>query len=680
MNNIINTFIIATLFLSVSVNAQSNDNDRKFTALDVFNLEYATDPQPSADGTEIIYVRRSNDIMTDRTRSNIWSVKTDGSENRPLLSGRDNYASPRWSPDGKKIAYTSAVEGSNQIYLRWHDSGQTALLSNLTLSPGGLTWSPDGKWLAFTSRVPVSNPTLAKSPTKPKGANWAEPVHIIDAVRYQRDGSGILSPGYTQIFIIPSDGGTPRQLTSDNFDHGGPLSWSPDSSEILFSSNMHDEWELESSEADIFAVSIEDGTLRQITDAPGSERSPTYSPDGRKIAYTKQSNAPVMFKMTYLAVMDTDGSNEKILTPDLDRPVSNLKWDNDGESVYFQYDHHAVRKVANVDLDGNINIRAERLSGTSLGRPYLSGEYNISKNGLLAFTHGTAMRPANIAIMEGNDRRVLTHLNEDFLSHKDLGEVHEIIYNSAIDGQEIQGWYMTPPNFDPTKKYPLILEIHGGPSLAYGPEFSAEFQRFAAEGYVVFFDNHRGSASYGEEFSMLLHNKYSSEYDFSDHNSGVDAMIELGFIDENNLFITGGSAGGIAAAYAIGLTDRFNAAGVIKPIVNWLSKSLYADSSIGQLYNQFPGYPWDHVDHFWKRSPMSLVGNVKTPTLLMTGEEDRRTPIPEIEQYYQALKLLRVDTIMVRVPGSPHGIAGRPSRLNAKVDNIMAWFERYKKN
>tara|TARA_R110002096_G_scaffold257381_1_gene450834 strand:+ start:165023 stop:167053 length:2031 start_codon:yes stop_codon:yes gene_type:complete len=670
---------VAVLAILATFSATAQENDRKFTALDVFNLEYATDPQPSHDGSEIIYVRRSNDIMTDSTRSNIWSVRADGSENRPLLSGRDNYSSPRWSPDGSKIAYTSTAEGSNQIYLRWHDSGQTALLSNLTVSPSGITWSPDGKWLAFTARVEVKNPTLAKAPPKPEDAEWAEPMHIIDAARYQRDGRGIMTPGYTQIFVLPSDGGTPRQLTTEHFDHGGPLSWSADSTSILFSSNMHDGWEMESSEADIFSISLNDGSISQITSDPGSERNPNYSPDGSKIAFTKQSNAKVIFKNTYLAVMDADGSNEKILTPDLDRPATSIKWAASNNSLYFQYDDHAVRKVARTDLNGDIEVLAEGLSGTSLGRPYLSGSYNVGKSGLLVVTHGTAQRPANIAVMDDGEMNVLTHLNEDFLSHKDLGQVHEVIYNSSIDGQEIQGWYLTPPNFDPAKKYPLILEIHGGPSLAYGPGFSAEFQRFAAEGYVVFFDNHRGSSSYGEEFSMLLHNKYSSEYDFADHNSGVDAMLGLGFIDKNNLFITGGSAGGIAAAYAIGLTDRFNASGVIKPIVNWLSKSLYADSSTGQLRNQFPGYPWDHVDHFWKRSPMSLVGNVKTPTLLMTGEQDRRTPIAEIEQYYQALKLLGVDTIMVRVPGSPHGIAGKPSRLNAKVDNIMAWFERYKK-
>ena len=316
---------VASLAVINTAIAQAEDLNR-FTALDVFSLEYANDPQPSVDGKEIVYVRHRNDIMTDKTRSNIWSVKADGSENRPLLSGRDNYSSPRWAPDGTKMAYTSAVEGSNQIYLRWKDSGQTALLSDLTLPLENLSWSPDSKWIAFTSRVPVEEPKLAKAPAKPEGAEWAEPMHIIDAARYQRDGKGILKPGYTQIFIIPSDGGVARQITNGRFDSSGPLSWSPDSRLILFSSNRHPDWELEASERDIFSINVNDGTLTQITDDPGSESSPVFSPDGNKIAFTRQSNAPVMFKNTYLAIMDTDGSDTKVLTPDLDRPVTNPKW------------------------------------------------------------------------------------------------------------------------------------------------------------------------------------------------------------------------------------------------------------------------------------------------------------------------------------------------------------------
>nr|WP_238322591.1 prolyl oligopeptidase family serine peptidase [Kordiimonas gwangyangensis] len=203
-------------------------------------------------------------------------------------------------------------------------------------------------------------------------------------------------------------------------------------------------------------------------------------------------------------------------------------------------------------------------------------------------------------------------------------------------------------------------------------------QRFAAEGYVVFYDNHRGSTSYGERFALLLQNKYSSEYDFADHMSGIDALIEKGIADGDQLYITGGSAGGIASAYAIGLTDRFRAAAVAKPVINWISKVLTADSYLGQIPFQFPGMPWDNVEHYWKRSPLSLVGNVTTPTMLIIGEADRRTPISETEQFYQALKLRKVDTIMVRVPESPHGIAGKPSRLIAKVENILAWFDKYK--
>ena len=226
----------------------------------------------------------------------------------------------------------------------------------------------------------------------------------------------------------------------------------------------------------------------------------------------------------------------------------------------------------------------------------------------------------------------------------------------------------------------MILEIHGGPHLAYGPNFSVEMQAMAAAGYVVFYNNYRGSLSYGEEFALLLQYKYSSPEDFEDHMSGIDALIDKGFIDENNLFITGGSAGGIATAYAIGLTDRFNAAVSAKPVINWLSKTLTADSMVSQIYHQFPGPPWENLKHYWERSPLSLVGNVSTPTLLITGEDDRRTPISETEQFYQALRLKGVESAMIRIPDASHGIASVPSRIITKVDHILAWFERYKKD
>jgi dipeptidyl aminopeptidase/acylaminoacyl peptidase len=257
--------------------------------------------------------------------------------------------------------------------------------------------------------------------------------------------------------------------------------------------------------------------------------------------------------------------------------------------------------------------------------------------------------------------------------------VQEVTYASDFDGTEIHGFYLTPPDFDPSQQYPMILEVHGGPHLAYGKFFSAEMQLMAASGYIVFFDNYRGSTSYGEAFARLLQGKYASREDFRDHMSGVDHMINKGFVDPQNLFVSGGSAGGIAAAYAIGLTDRFNAAVAAKPVINWISKTLTADSYVYQINHQFSGPPWEQFAEYWQRSPLSLMANVVTPTMLLTGEEDRRTPISETEQFYQALKLKGVDAAMVRLPGSSHGIAGRPSRLLSKVGHSLAWFERYRK-
>ena len=376
--------------------------------------------------------------------------------------------------------------------------------------------------------------------------------------------------------------------------------------------------------------------------------------------------------------MDWEDKQSNSIAPDFDRSVNNQTWISKN-SFAISYDDHGKRKVATMTTKGKITDLTDSVSGTTLGRPYISGEFNANYRGDIVFTKGDAQTPADVAIVTKRKKVTqLTKLNDDLLSHKQLGQVNEINYKSSFDGEAIQGWYITPPNFDPTKKYPMIIEIHGGPHLAYGPHFSAELQRFAAEGYVVFYDNHRGSSSYGERFAMLLKYKYSSKEDFADHNSGVDAMIAKGFVDADQVFIAGGSAGGIATAYAIGLTDRFKAAVVVKPVIYWLSKVLTADSGLRQIPTQFPGMPWDHVEHYWQRSPMSLVGNVTTPTMLMTGEKDLRTPMAETEQYYQALNLRKVDTVLIKIPGAYHGIAGKPSRMITKIEHTLAWFEKFK--
>jgi dipeptidyl aminopeptidase/acylaminoacyl peptidase len=670
-------FLTLSLLFAMTIAAQTEDKLAIFDPMDVFELEWATDPRVSPDGGTIVYVRKSNDIMKDRERSNLWQITLDKQDHRPLYSGIKSARSPRWSPDGTKLAFISNDTGSQQIHVRWMDNGETAVITQLQNSPSNLTWSPDGKWLAFTMNVQASFEPIAKSRAKPEGAEWAKKPITVTSTQYQYDGRGIVEPAFRHVFIVPADGGSARQLTGGNFNHYGFLTWSPESDRIYFSANRSEDWELVSDEADIYSVTVSSKKIEQITNEPGAERSPVISPNGELIAFSKEERRPLAYTPNRISVMSLNGSNIRLLTQDLDGDASNVIWADDSKSLYYTYDERGIRKIGQVSIKGKINKVTDGLGGTTLGRPYLSGSFHAN-NKTIAFTYGQADRPANIAVFNEDKLKILTSLNEDLLGHKTLGEVNEIIYKSSFDEQEIQGWYITPPDFDPSKKYPLILEIHGGPHLAYGPHFSAELQIMAAAGYVVFYNNYRGSLSYGEDFALLLQYKYSSKEDFADHMSGIDSLIDLGFIDDENLFIAGGSAGGIATAYAVGLTDRFNAAVAAKPVINWLSKPLTADSMVGQIYHQFPGPPWEHVEHYWKRSPLSLMGNVTTPTMLITGENDRRTPISETEQFYQALRLRGVDSAMVRLPDTSHGIASRPSRLISKVDHILAWFERYK--
>lgn len=655
-------------------NAESDD--RRFRAEDIFELEYAADPRISPDGRQVVYVRNSLDIMKDATRSNLWIIDSDGSDHRPLMSGRKNYSSPRWSPDGKRLAFVSGAEGKPQLYVRWMDSGQTALLTNLQQAPSAVSWSPDGRSLAFVMQVPANRAPLAKPPEKPEGAKWAPPVKLVDRLVYRIDGQGMTELAWRHIFIVPAEGGTPRQLTEGDFHHSGPLSWTPDGKHIVFSANRSEDWEYEPTESDLYRIAMADGTLEQLTTRKGPDSNPVVSPNGRYIAYNGFDDREVGYQHTHLYVMDSEAKTTRNLSVSLDRSVQNLNWAGNNR-VMYQYDDHGVTKLAGVSLSGSHRVFADRLGGTSLGRPYTSGSYTVSDKGSFAFTVNSPQRPADVAAGTGRQTRQLTHLNEDLLAHRDLASVEAMTWPSSFDGREIQGWVALPPGFDPAQRYPLILEIHGGPYAAYGPNFSAEIQRYAAEGYVVLYANPRGSTSYGEEFAGLINHAYPGN-DYDDLMSGVDALLKENYIDQDNLFVTGGSGGGVLTAWIVGRTDRFNAAVVAKPVINMTSFALTADF-VNYFYKYwFTAYPWEAPQEYWRRSPLSLVGNVKTPTMLLTGESDLRTPISESEQFYVALKLQKVDTALLRIPGAPHGIAGRPSNMIAKVDNILGWFKKYR--
>jgi dipeptidyl aminopeptidase/acylaminoacyl peptidase len=624
-------------------------------------------------------VRASYDIMTDRARRNLWMVNADGTNNRPLRSESKSFQSPRWSPDGTRLAYVSAAEGSPQLYVRWMDSGQTALLTNLVHAPDSITWSPDGKTIAFSALVPSDKKPLAPPPPRPEGAQWAPPVKVIDSVVYRADGAGYLESGYDHIFVVSAEGGTPRQITDGDFNDDGPLSFTPDGRRIVFAANRGANWERDPQNNEVFSVDIATQQLTQLTKRVGPDNSPVVSPDGRKIAYLGFDDRVQGYQVTHLYVMDADGSNGREVTGAFDRDIADPQWAADSRGVYFDYDERGVRKIGYVSLDGKVRTLAGNVGGTDVGRPYTSGGFSVARNGRVAFSVNSTASPADVATATlSGGAKTLTALNADLLGAKTQGKVREITWKSSHDQREIQGWVMTPPDFDPAKKYPMILEIHGGPFAAYGPNYSAEMQLFAAAGYMVLYCNPRGSTSYGEEFGNLIHHAYPG-FDYDDLMSGVDQLIAGGNVDTDNLFVTGGSGGGVLTAWIVGKTDRFRAAVVAKPVINWSSFVLTSDANNFFYKYWFGAQPWEQPQEYWKRSPLSLVGNVKTPTMLLTGESDYRTPIGESEQFYQALKLRGVDTLMVRIPEASHGMTARPSNLIAKVDNILAWFGRYRK-
>ncbi len=669
--------LVLAMALATTGAASDTSLDR-FELSDVFELELAADPQISPDGSQVAYVRSFMDVMKDRRLGNLWTVSSDGARHRPLTTGPNSYGSPRWSPNGDRLAFTSNEDGSSQIYVRYMDDGQTARLTQLTHSPSGLSWSPDGDWLAFDMFVPSKPEPFTKLPTKPEGAEWAKAPTVIQKLRYRADGAGYLDDGYRHLFVVSAEGGTPRQLTDGDFNHGGRLSWPPDGAEILFSANRHEGGEYDPRNSEVYSVSVETGEVTPLTDRHGPDSNPTISPDGKRIAYTGYDDRYQGYQVTTLYVMDRDGTNPRVLTDALDRDVSQATWRADSRGLFFRYDDQGDTKLALVDLDGKVETIVGGLGGLSLGRPYAGASFSASKNGVLAYTYSTPTRPADVGVVapgESEGSR-LTDLNADLFGHKTLGETEEIWFESSHDGRRIQGWIAKPPGFDPTEKYPLILEIHGGPFSNYGDRFAAEIQLYAAAGYVVLYTNPRGSTSYGGEFGNLIHHNYPGE-DYDDLMSGVDAMIERGHVDSERLFVTGGSGGGVLTAWIVGKTNRFRAAVVAKPVINWYSFVLTADAYPVFYKYWFPGFPWDEPEHYMTRSPLSLVGNVETPTMLLTGESDHRTPISETEQYYQALKLRKIEAAMVRIPGASHGIANRPSQLIAKVAYILEWFERH---
>ncbi len=650
---VVAALLAATLMISSTSALRAQDAAHELTAMDEFQIQLPTDPQISPDGKRIVYVRRFADPMTDKRYSNLWIINSDGTDHRPITTGNRSDSSPRWSPDGTRLAYLSDADGKQQIYVRWMDTGQSARITNLEQAPDAVAWSPDGKMLSFSALVLGKGPHVADLPAPPSGAKWADPPAAYDRLVYRFNGTGYLKPGYMQVFVVDSEGGAPRQVTNGNFPNGGNefgpsrASWTPDGKFLIISVNRHPESDHAYFDDEVYEFSVADGALRALTNRKGPDNSPVVSPSGKFIAYTGYDDRYQGHQTTKLYLMNRDGSNSHSLSDKLDRDVQDPQWASDSSGVYFRYDDQGDSKVGFYSVDGAFKKIADHLASTTGAGG--SGTFSLSRTGTIALTYGRPDNPGDIAVSNMGAMKVLTSLNQELLAQKKPGH---------------------------TKKYPLVLEIHGGPFADYGDRFDFEKQVLAARGYVVVYVNPRGSTSYGEEFANLIHHAYPGD-DFDDLNSGVDAVIAKGYIDTHNLFVTGGSGGGVLTCWTIEHTDRFRAAASLYPVINWYSFALTSDIPFITKY-WFPGLPWENTGNYMQRSLTNLVAKVKTPTLVMTGEADYRTPISEAEQFYEALKLLNVDTVLVRVPEEPHGISRRPSHHIAKMLYIAGWFEQHK--
>ena len=663
-----------TLMAPTAWGQESAAASRTFMGEDLFRLAGATDPQISPDGSRVAYVRMTADVMTDREVPTIWLVDVASGRQTPLVAGKGAHRSPRWSPDGKRLAYVSSDgEDAAQLHVLWLDGDRSVKVTTMPDSPGAIAWSPDSKSIAYTMRVPGEGLALGTPPKKPEGAKWAEGLEVIDRVTYRADGGGYAKPGFDHIFVVPADGGSARQVTSGSWDDSGPLSWSPNGRTIVFSANRRPDWERETNDTEVYSVDVASGAVTALTSRKGPDGNAVLSPDGKRIAYLGFDDVNRSYENSELSVMNADGTGTRRLLTGLDQSIDSVSWIGNSQ-LAVSYDERGAKRVARVGLDGSTRTIAEGLSaGTHYDRPYTGGEFSASHNGKVAYTAGGTNAPADLWV----DGRKLTDLNANWLAAKAIAPVRKLAV-TAPDGRPIDAWLATPPGLQPGQRAPLILEIHGGPNTAYGPAFSTDVQLYAAHGYAVLYTNPRGSTSYGEEFANLIDRAYPGT-DYDDLIAAVDAAVADGVADPDNLFVTGGSGGGVLTAWIVGKTDRFKAAATQKPVINWISESLTMDATPFTSRYWFDKKPWEDPMSYWNRSPLSLVGNVKTPTLVVVGSEDYRTPVSEAEQYYAALQIRGVPTALVKVPGASHGgLTARPSQSAAKAAAILAWFDKYR--
>ena len=657
--------VLTAAFCSLSAGAFSETDRSRLTVDRYMEWEDVGDARLSPDGAHIVYERRFVDAMNDRWETSLWIMDAEGSRNRFLVDG----SNARWSPDGTRLAFLANGEPSGtQIFVRWMDAeGAVSQVSRLQEPPSNIAWSPDGKSIAFQKVVPPTSEGNFKipMPRAPEGATWTKPPKIVERLNYRRDRIGYFPAGYRHVFTMSADGGTARQITSGDWHHDD-FRWMPDGKSVVLRSLRTEDAEHAWRESEIYRVDVATGTYEMLTNRSGPDRGPVPSPDGKHVAYLGHDTTDDTYIEEGLYVMNADGSDPRLLAKEMGRRPMNLEWAADGSGVYFVAQVLGTSNLYFASLDGEpreISTGNHMLTVTDVGAGRAVGtmtSYHV---------------PRNLVALDLSSGTVDTlHVtNRGVLDEVELGEVEEIWYDS-VDDFRVHGWIVKPPDFDPARRYPLILRIHGGPHSMYHTGFDFKNQNHAANGYVVLYTNPRGSSGYGSPFGNAIENAYPDK-DYDDLMAGVDEILSRGYIDERNLFVYGGSGGGVLTSWIVGHTDRFTAAVSKAPVTNWLSFVGTTDGS--SWYRNFDAMPWDDPSEHLRRSPLMYIGNVTTPTLLITGEKDLRTPMEQTEQYYRALKMRKIPTAMIRLTDGWHSRSLPPTNLMRVQLYLRHWFERF---
>jgi dipeptidyl aminopeptidase/acylaminoacyl peptidase len=630
-------------------------------------------PQISPDGRSIVYSRSRTNALDDRFDDELWLMDADGHDDHRLAAGRQAI----WSPDGTRIAYVSTIEGREEIFVRHMSAAQDVVqVTRGADHPADLSWSPDGAWLAFRS-VAASKPQWTIELPRPDGAHWTEDPLVTDRLQF-RDARVGVRKGNKHIFIVPATGGDARQLTQGAFevaalytvvDFSGRLTWTADGKTILFSANTDQDADLQFRSSAIHAVDVASGSIRKLTRTPGFWLEPSLAPDGRTLAFWGSTDSAAAYPPRQLRIATIDGANERTLVADLPGDVRYLDWAPDGRGLYYVVEREGSRNLHYTALDGT--TRAVTAGAQAL---VIS---SMSSSGMVAGTRATTDKPEDVIrfkLSDARNIRQLTAVNDDVLREVQLGRVEELWYPSS-DQTRVQGWVMYPPGFDATKKYPLILYIHGGPHMMYDVAFSFRFQEMAANGYVLLYVNPRGSTGYGSAFANAIDNAYPGS-DVEDLMSAVDVVAKRSYIDPRRLYVTGCSGGGLLTNWIVGHTTRFAAAASLCSISNWLSFAGTADTKMWPYSTIRPAI-WENAQHWLERSPLIYAAKVRTPTLLMSGENDLRTVPGQAEEFYAALKLNNVPTRLILLKNQNHGWPTIPSNFMRAQLYLRKWFAEW---